>query len=205
MTGVLFLGRIAGANDMKNKLLIAMLVVLAAGCKAPPPKAPIADTPPPPNLDMPREILDERTWVREQEKGRRVAKTVEWLDVSPQEGVTYLDGTIIVDKIVRNDAEDIYGVKIRLKNLTKLECVVETKVDFFDIRGDRQMGMLDDWRSSDLKPLDFATIENTCKVKGAVGFQLCVRKRGSDGDGVADFSGKTEELPLNPIKPKLPQ
>lgn len=184
-------------------LSLSALLIGGLSCKSAP-RPPRGDTPRPENLEIPKEMFDERTFIRQREEEGKIAKTVEWIDVGSKEGMTYLQGKIIVDRVIRDDAEDIFGVRVRIRNLTAEPIECETEIRFFDIRNNRRLGLHDGWKSIHVKPLDFFSIENTSKTTGAVGFRLFIRLPGSAEEGAADFTGDTDRLlPSNPMKSPL--
>src|SRR5437867_7250527 len=52
------------------------------------------------------------------EKVRPIAKTIEWPGVSTEVGDTFKGDAVVVDQIFRDDSDNSYGVRIRLKNTT---------------------------------------------------------------------------------------
>jgi hypothetical protein len=53
------------------------------------------------------------------DRTRGIAKTIEWMPISTEDGVTYGDDAVVVERILRDDADNNYGVRVRLKNTTK--------------------------------------------------------------------------------------
>src|SRR5437762_13248024 len=50
---------------------------------------------------------------------RPIAKTIEWLPIGTEEGASYADESLVVERILRDDADNNYAVRVRLKNTTK--------------------------------------------------------------------------------------
>src|SRR5687767_9379955 len=66
------------------------------------------------------EILDQiQTAELGTDRTRGIAKTIEWTGISTEVGVTYHDDALTVDRILRDDADNQYGVRVRLKNSSK--------------------------------------------------------------------------------------
>src|SRR5262245_58148237 len=63
------------------------------------------------------------------EKIRPIAKTVEWPGISTEVGETYRSDAVVVDHIFRDDSDNSYGIRVRVKNtrpeLLKLEYLIK--------------------------------------------------------------------------------
>src|SRR5437016_10435986 len=66
---------------------------------------------------------------------RGIAKTIEWLPIGTEEGATYNDEAVIVDRILRDDADNNYAVRVRLKNSTKDVQKLQWIVRFYNRQG----------------------------------------------------------------------
>lgn len=126
---------------------------------------------------------------------RGIAKTIEWQRTGTELGATYLGGAVAVDKILRDDAEDFYGVRVRLQNRRGEPQVLQWRIRFYSLKGEPLMGLNHDgtdtvWRSSCIEPHEYVTVTDSCRLKGAVAFRLFVRAAGSEGEGSADGFGR---------------
>src|SRR5437773_9172588 len=58
--------------------------------------------------------LDNPTSELGTDRVRPIAKTIEWLPIGTEEGATYCDEAVVVERILRDDAENNYAVRVRL-------------------------------------------------------------------------------------------
>lgn len=165
--------------------------VAAATVSAPPPELLLVD---PTIYDHPHtsELGTHRT--------RGMSKTIEWQAIGTEEGATYMGGAVGVDRILRHDADNFFGVRVRLAARKNQAIPVEWRVAFYAADGLRLIGFNqldekdDGWRRAVLPPFGFAEVTDSCRVKGAIGFRLFVRAPGSKDEGVRDgFSGEAAE------------
>lgn len=123
---------------------------------------------------------------------RGIAKTIEWPGISTDEGTTYLGDAVAVDRIFREDAENFYAVRVRLKNTTKTPVKGEYLVRFYTRQGERILGYLgvggqeERWTGFVIEPFGNVVVNDFCRVSGAEGFRLAVRGGGSKADGLPD-------------------
>lgn len=117
-----------------------------------------------------------------------VAKTIDWFPASTAEGAGYLGGAVVIDKIFRQDAEDIFTVDVRLKNTQDQPLSGEYRIEFFDKQGTRLLGLKRDWEPFVIEPLGLKVVSNTSIVKGAIGFKVFVRAKGGTGEGEPDLA-----------------
>lgn len=124
------------------------------------------------------------------EKMRPVSRTIDWPVMGPEQGkTTYAAGSVMVDRILRQEADNSYGVRVRLKNTTGDVKKLEYHVQFYTRSGERFHGTLglsgtqDRWKPFVLDPYRTAEVADFCRVIGAEGFQLAVRAQGDTGDG----------------------
>lgn len=158
----------------------------------------------PPEWSAPREIYEMGTrQENRQDKARAIAKTVDWLNVSTAAGTRYATGAIEVDKIFREDANNMYAVNIRLKNRTDETMNLEYRIVFHGLRGQPLVGRQKSWTPFMIQPYVFAEVGDRCEIQGAVGYHLRIRKVGSDDSGVDDMARKEEEATKAP--PVQPQ
>jgi len=172
------------------------LAVAAAGCRAG------GEEPPPPQLVDPAAYEHPHTSELDTHLLRDMAKTIEWQKIGPELGDTYLGGTVAVDRVLRDDAANFYGVRVRLANRKNEPLPIQWRVEFVSAQEETRVGFTvlgpDDegWRGAVLDPLGTAAVTDTCRVKGAVGFRLFVRAPGSNDAGLPDGfrSGAPEGL-----------
>jgi hypothetical protein len=125
-------------------------------------------------------------------KTRGIAKTIEWPGISTDEGTSFLGDTVVVDRIFREDAENFYAVRVRLKNPTKTPVKGEYLVRFYTRQGERVLGYIgvggqeERWTGFVIEPFGSVVVNDFCRVSGAEGFRLAVRGAGSKGDGTPD-------------------
>jgi len=123
---------------------------------------------------------------------RGIAKTIEWAGISTDEGTTYLGDAVAVDRIFREDAENFYAVRVRLKNTGKTPVKGEYLVRFYTRTGMRILGYIgvggteERWTGFHLEPFGSIVVNDFCRVSGAEGFRLAVRGAGSKDEGTPD-------------------
>ncbi|MHC4606476.1 MAG: putative periplasmic lipoprotein [Planctomycetota bacterium] len=136
------------------------------------------------------------------EKTRGRSKTIEWLKIGTTLGTRYLGGTVVVDRIIRDDAHDLYGVQVRLKNTTPDMLPCDARIFFLSENGERILGEKplkltterpEDWTQIIFEPYGFVTVTDTARMRGAVGFDLRVRRQGIDGEGLPGSPDIVEE------------
>lgn len=147
--------------------------------------------PTPPDFDP---MMYEGTEPYELDPGttRPAAKTVDWPEGGSEEGETWLGGRIVLDAVFRHDADDFFGVRLRLKNRTEAGARIEWKIAFYDADGRRLIGLQDFngdqevFRPAALDPLDTLVISNASRLRGATTFRLFVRAGGAINAGLPD-------------------
>ncbi len=133
---------------------------------------------------------------------RPIAKTIEWPGISTEEGASYADDIVVVDRITREDADGSYGARVRLKNKTQQLLRLEYVIRFYDRQGGRIAGYKgvagdgERWTSFTIEPLKYAVVDDFARVIGAEGFRLHVRAPGGAGDGAQDTPERLEQLRL---------
>ena len=136
------------------------------------------------------------------EKVRPIAKTIEWPGVSTDVGATYKSDAMVVDHIFRDDADNSYGVRVRLKNTTQQVVKGEYLIRFYNREGGRLaswaggIGQNERWQGFVINPLRHEVVSDSCKVIGAEGFRLFIRGAGANEDGLPDDPAKKEERAL---------
>ncbi len=120
------------------------------------------------------------------------AKSVDWQYGSIEEGTTYLGGTLKVDRILRNDADNLFDVSIRLRNTDSNPVKVEWKIALYSSDGTRIAGLTDwigdkeTWHNASIDARGFASVSNGARVKGASVFRLHVRRSGASDEGLPE-------------------
>ncbi len=132
------------------------------------------------------ELLEVQTSELGTDKIHDRAKTVEWANISTDAGTRYLGGSILVDRVLRYDAANLYGVKVRLKNTTAEPLFVEFQVNFFDADGIWLIGLRNPWKKIAIDPFRLRTVKAAARRTGAVGFRIHIRAAGGDGSGGPD-------------------
>ena len=133
------------------------------------------------------------------DRTRGIAKTIEWLPISTEEGATYNDDAVVVDRILRDDAENNYAVRVRLKNTTKDVQKLQWLVRFYTRQGSQiagyagGAGQQEKWQGTVIEPYGYTTVSDFARVMGADGFRLFVKGAGSKEDGSPDDPATKEE------------
>ncbi len=133
------------------------------------------------------------------DKTRPIAKTIEWLPIGTEQGVTFNGEAVVVDRITRDDANGLYGVQIRLKNRTKDRQKLQWLVRFYTRTGGQIMGYAgglgagERWQGAVVEPYGSVTVSDFARSNGAEGFRLFVKGAGGAGDGTADVVKPKDE------------
>lgn len=136
------------------------------------------------------------------DKTRDAAKTIEWIGLSTEVGATYLGDALAVDHIFRDDSDNQYGVRVRLKNSTKNVVKFDYLIRFYNRQGGQILGYTgvggasERWTSRIVDPFGVVVVDDFARVSGAEGFRLFVRKGGSKDEGLPDDPAKKEERRL---------
>lgn len=131
---------------------------------------------------------------------RPIAKTIEWPGISTEEGARFVDDSLVVDRIVREDADGTYGARVRVKNTTRQALKVEYVIRFYTRKGARIVGYKgvagndERWTPVSIDSLRAAVLDDFARVTGAEGFRLHVRGPGSSGDGAETTPERLEEI-----------
>jgi hypothetical protein len=132
---------------------------------------------------------------------RGIAKTIEWQKMGTELGTSDCSGLIVVDHVLRDDAQNLYGVRVRLKNTKNERSTVQWRIFFYNLQGEPMIGLNHSemtapgtaceprWKSICVEPLGLETVTDACRVTGAVAFRLFVRT-GGNGEGLPDGFGK---------------
>lgn len=130
---------------------------------------------------------------------RGIAKTIEWLPIGTEEGATYNDEALVVDRILRDDAENNYAVRVRLKNSTKDVQKAQWIIRFYNRQGAQISGYVggiggqERWQGVVVEPFGYATVSDFARVMGADGFRLYVKGAGGSTDGSPDDPATKDE------------
>ena len=133
------------------------------------------------------------------DRTRGIAKSIEWLPISTEEGATFNDDAVVVDRILRDDAENNFAVRVRLKNTTKDPQKLQWLVRFYARTGSQiggyycGMGASEKWQGTVIEPYGYATVSDFARVLGADGFRLYVKGAGSKEDGSPDDPATKDE------------
>jgi len=114
--------------------------------------------------------------------GRRKdpAKTVGYAEGSTAAGASFLDGTVWVDHVSREDADNHFGATLRLFN-NKADGPVsfEWRIVFMNGKGELMPSLRSDWKPISVEAKRWATVTNFATVRGAVTFQFEARQGGA--------------------------
>jgi hypothetical protein len=130
---------------------------------------------------------------------RAIAKTIEWLPIGTEEGATYNDEALIVDRVLRDDADNNYAVRVRLKNTTKDVQKVQWIIRFYNRSGAQIAGYVggvgagERWQGAVVDPFGYTTISDFARVMGAEGFRLYLKGPGGSTDGSPDDPANKDE------------
>lgn len=120
---------------------------------------------------------------------------------SSSRGMTYLGKVLRVDEVLPQEADDTYGVKIRLRSETGSPLTAQYKIRFTSADGVMIRGQRRGWTVFVIEPYRYAAINDSARVRGAVGFRLAVRRAGSDDsgapDGAAAYPWSDEDEPVS--------
>jgi hypothetical protein len=134
------------------------------------------------------------------ERVRGIAKTIEWLPIGTEEGATYCDDALVVDRILRDDAENNYGVRVRLKNTSKNVVKLKWILRFYTRQGAQIAGYAgglgkggEQWQGAVAEPFGYVTVSDFARVMGAEGFRLYITGAGGNADGTPDDPATRDE------------
>jgi hypothetical protein len=133
------------------------------------------------------------------DRTRGIAKTLEWVPISTEEGSTYGDDSVVVERILRDDAENNYGVRVRLKNTTKNVRTFQWLIRFYTRYGSQiaayqgGIGAQEKWQGAVLDSFGYVTVADFARVMGADGFRLFIKTAGSSPDGTPDDPATREQ------------
>lgn len=161
----------------------ALVLALLASCSSGSKKEPERRTEDPaPRIDS-RTAEPSGTHELGTDRTRPGSKTIEWQNLSTPETATYLGGEIVIDRILREDAEDMYGVRVRLGNRAAQVHRLEYRIRFTDTKGAELMAVHATWRPALIEPRGVVEVSDACRLHGAAGFRLFVRRAGTSETG----------------------
>jgi hypothetical protein len=186
---------------MKRSFVALLLLAGCYGESVHPPDYP-RDEPGPEGTDVQADpALYDRIFTAEldTDRTRPIAKTIEWPGISTETGESYLEAALVVDRVLRDDSDNSYGVRVRLKNTTRQAVKAEALLRFFTRSGGQiaayvgGIGAQERWTGVVVEPFGVVTVSDFARVIGAEGFRLYVRGPGGKGDGTPDDPSKVEE------------
>lgn len=164
------------------------LALVLAGC-ASAPEGDYSTRPAPaagPEIDAAStsELLEQRMKSVELSVGRHkdAAKTVGYGPGSTEEGERFFDGAVIVDRVTRQDADNLFGVTLALfNNREDAPVTIEWRIAFFNDQGAEMTSLRPGWKSCQLDFKRWGTVSNFATARGATRFKLEVRAPGTGG------------------------
>ncbi len=171
---------------MKQITIALFLAGVLSGCNSGPQAPDLTTDDFTYQIQTSEELLEVQTSELGTDKIHDRAKTIEWANISTDAGTRYLGGSILVDRVLRYDAANLYGVKVRLKNTTTEPLAFEYQVRFFDADGIWLIGLRDPWKQIAIEPFRLRTLKASARRTGAVGFRVHIRAAGGDGNGDPD-------------------
>ena len=181
---------------MRHALWATVVLAFAAGCSGesihPPAEWGEEAGPEGTDVNIDPAKLNNPTSELGTDRVRAIAKTIEWLPIGTEEGATYSDEALIVDRILRDDAENNYAVRVRLKNTTKEVQKAKWIIRFYNRQGAQISGYVggigsgERWQGVVVEPYGYATVSDFARVMGAEGFRLYVLGAGGAKDGSPD-------------------
>ena len=180
--------------------LIALLVVAGCGESIHAPSDPMEQAGPEgTDVEIDPALLNNPTSELGTDRVRPIAKTIEWPGIGTEEGATYSNDALAVDRILRDDADNNYAVRVRLKNTTKDVLKIQYLIRFYNRQGAQiagyvcGLGSSEKWQGAVIEPFSYTTVSDFARVMGAEGFRLLVKGSGAAGDGSPDDPEKKEE------------
>ena len=76
---------------------------------------------------------------------------------------------------MRQDADNHFGVSVRLANISKASVTFEWRITFFGEKGGFVGSLDSDWKSVQLERMGLTSVGTAASTRGAVGFTLEVR------------------------------
>ena len=108
------------------------------------------------------------------------AKTVGYAGGSSELGERYLDGNLVLDRVGRQDADNLFCVTLGLfNNREDAASTFEWRILFYNDQGTECASLQPDWKSCSIDFKRWGSVSNAATVRGATRFRLQVRAAGS--------------------------
>jgi uncharacterized protein YcfL len=176
------------AMTMKLSAPLALGLLVLAGCGSSPEESlvvsdyPAAAVSPEGDTATTAELLEKIERTSELGVGRRKdpAKTVGYAEGSTAAGESFLDGAVWVDHVTREDADNHFGVTLRLfNNKSDAPVTFEWRVAFLNAKGDAVPSLRSDWKPVTIEAKRWVSVANFATVRGAVIFRFEARQGGA--------------------------
>lgn len=112
--------------------------------------------------------------------------SVDWLAISTEEGMSYLGGALVVDKIRRHYSEGVFGVDVRMRNTTAKAVEGLYVIEFRSPRHEVILGHKREYHPFMVEPHGYVVLTNSALTSGAIGFRLFIRGRAPHNRGYQD-------------------
>jgi len=104
------------------------------------------------------------------------AKTVGYAPGSTGAGERMLDGSLIVDHVARQDADNHFGATVSVfNNRDDAPLSFEWRIAFFNVKGAEVPSLNPGWKKRTLDANRWGSVSNSATVRGAVTFKLEAR------------------------------
>ena len=163
----------------------ALAAILFAGCQNDPENyIPPSESQPATETDSTStaELIERNVATADLTVGRAKdpAKTVGFTEGSTSAGDKLLDGTLIVDQVARQDADNHFGVTLTVfNNRDDGAATFEWRIVFLTPQG-AEVGSLNDWKARSVEAKHWVTLSNSATVRGATKFRLEARPRSAE-------------------------
>jgi hypothetical protein len=112
--------------------------------------------------------------------------SVDWFAISTEEGMTFLGGALVVDKIRRHYSEGVFGVDVRVRNTTSKAIEGLYVIEFRSPTHEVILGQKREYHPFFAAPHGYAVLTNSALTTGAIGFRLFIRGRAPENRGNPD-------------------
>jgi hypothetical protein len=104
------------------------------------------------------------------------AKTVGFAGGSTETGEKFLDGTLIVDHVARQDADNHFGVTVTVfNNRDDAPALFQWRLAFYNAQGAEIAALDPEWQGKAIDAKRWGTVSNSAAIRGAVKFKLETR------------------------------
>jgi hypothetical protein len=117
-----------------------------------------------------------RTYIPQAARQNYEARTVSWAPGGTEGGMMFLGRRVIVERVLRQDADSNLIARIRLQNTTASFVVAEYRIDFFDEHGQRVISDSDSWTPVMWDPYGRTEVVNAARIRGARMVKLHLRE-----------------------------